>query len=268
MLLRSSASSVPRAARYASIGTFESTTMLLPPGSLTTMSGRSRRPVSSRSLSCSWKSQCWIIPASSTTRFSCTSPQRPRMCGARRAVTRLPVSSRSRSCPLVTSRSCSPTTETSFSRFCSRARASVSKRWRVSLIGASLASVIWRREVWLFDKASPVTDLKRSSHCACERSSSEICSAAARLLARDGRPARAPSRPEPDGACADGEPNDEKHAGMSRRTLLSASDGRAGRHVRPERAGKQNQPRRVRRPTGAECRIQRLRRATGSDART
>ena len=46
---------------------------------------------------------------------------------------------------------------------------------------------------------------------------------------------------------------------MSRRTVEPASDGHG-----PSGAQK-NQPRRVRRPTGAECRIQRLRRATGSD---
>ena len=47
---------------------------------------------------CSWKSQRGSIPAASTTLRSCTSPQRPRTCGVRRALTRLPVSSRRPSC--------------------------------------------------------------------------------------------------------------------------------------------------------------------------
>ena len=48
---------------------------------------------------------------------------------------------------------------------------------------------------------------------------------------------------------------------MSRRTLERASDG-----SRPVTGAQKNQPRRARRPTGAECRIQRVRRPTGSDA--
>ena len=55
------------------------------------MSGR-RRPSSASVVTCSSKSQWGSIPAISTTRRSCTSPQRPRVCGERRAVTRLRVS--------------------------------------------------------------------------------------------------------------------------------------------------------------------------------
>ena len=61
--------------------------MFLPPASRTTMSGRSV-PSPPRTVTCSSKSQRALIPASSTTRRSCISPQRPRASGRRRAVTR------------------------------------------------------------------------------------------------------------------------------------------------------------------------------------
>ena len=56
------------------------------------------RPSPSRVVGCSTKSQCWTMPAISTTRRSWISPQRPRTCGARSAVTRLLVSPWRRSC--------------------------------------------------------------------------------------------------------------------------------------------------------------------------
>ena len=68
-----------------------------PPGRRTTRSGRSR-PSSPSTLCCSWKSQWSSMPAISTTRRSCSSPQRPRTCGARSARTRLPASVRSSPC--------------------------------------------------------------------------------------------------------------------------------------------------------------------------
>ena len=55
------------------------------------MSGRIR-PESESDVTCSSKSQCSSIPAISTTRRSCNSPQRPRVWGERSAVTRLRVS--------------------------------------------------------------------------------------------------------------------------------------------------------------------------------
>ena len=58
--------------------------MLLPSGSRTTRSGR-RRPVSDHRPGCSSKSQRCSMPASSTTRRSCISPQRPRTEGVRSA---------------------------------------------------------------------------------------------------------------------------------------------------------------------------------------
>ena len=57
------------------------------------MSGRVTLP-SVTAVSCSTKSQCSTMPAISTTRRSCISPQRPRIWGAWRAVTRLWVSLR------------------------------------------------------------------------------------------------------------------------------------------------------------------------------
>ena len=47
------------------------------------------------------------MPAISTTRWSCISPQRPRTEGARRALTRFPVSARSAFCVSRRERTCS-----------------------------------------------------------------------------------------------------------------------------------------------------------------
>ena len=60
----------------------------------------------SRAVDCSVKSQWASIPAISQTRRSWISPQRPRVCGERSAVTRLAVSFRSRSCVSATERTC------------------------------------------------------------------------------------------------------------------------------------------------------------------
>ena len=87
----SSSSSASMNLRKASSGTFESMTTWPPPGMCTIMSGR-RRPSSVVVDRCSSKSQCSSMPAVSTARRSCISPQRPRVCGERRAVTRLRVS--------------------------------------------------------------------------------------------------------------------------------------------------------------------------------
>src|SRR4051812_13177952 len=246
----SSTSSQLTASRYASIGTFESTTMHLPPGSFTTMSGRSRRPSLSRSLSWVRKSQWSSIPASSTTRFNCTSPQRPRTWGARSAVTRLPVSVRSRSCPSATDRSCSPIRDTSRNRRSSSACACVSNFWSVSLIGESFASASSSSELWLRRSASPVAALSRSSHSSWLSSRAETFSPARPSRSRDQSRTAPPPRARPRRRKA--------RPVMGRRRVERGSDGALGRQ--------KNQLPRVRRPTGAECRIRRLRRATGSDA--
>src|SRR3954449_8089420 len=73
-------------------GTFASTTTCRPSARVTTRSGRTPAPSSLTAEGCSTKSQCSSSPATSTTRRSCTSPQRPRTCGVRRAVTRAAVS--------------------------------------------------------------------------------------------------------------------------------------------------------------------------------
>ena len=75
-----------------------STTTCFAPGRCTTKSGRSIWPSDTAAV-CSSKSQYGNIPAASTTRRSCISPQRPRTVGARSAVTRLAVSRRRRSWP-------------------------------------------------------------------------------------------------------------------------------------------------------------------------
>ena len=73
---RVSSSGASCASRNASSGVFASTTICLPPGRWTIRSGR-RRPLSPCSGGCSSKSQRRSIPAISTTRRSCISPQRP-----------------------------------------------------------------------------------------------------------------------------------------------------------------------------------------------
>ena len=88
---RASSSSASISLRKASSGTLASTTISPPPGTWTIMSGR-RRPSSVMVETCSSKSQCESMPAISTTRRSWISPQRPRVCGERSAVTRLRVS--------------------------------------------------------------------------------------------------------------------------------------------------------------------------------
>ncbi len=66
-------------------------------GMRTSRSGRSAPP-STATWVCSVKSQCSDMPASSTTRRSVISPQRPRTSGRRKAVDRLRVSRCRRSC--------------------------------------------------------------------------------------------------------------------------------------------------------------------------
>ena len=77
-----SSSGASTARRYASSGTFESTTTFLPPASLTTMSGRTdgrrRNPTLLEEIAVREH------PAFSTTRRSCISPHRPRTPGRRR----------------------------------------------------------------------------------------------------------------------------------------------------------------------------------------
>ena len=80
--------------RYASSGTLESTTTSLPPGSRTSMSGRSA-PSSVSIVLCSRKSQWDTMPAISTTLRSWISPHEPRVAGRFRAETRFPASWRS-----------------------------------------------------------------------------------------------------------------------------------------------------------------------------
>ena len=124
------------------------------------MSGRITR---SSAVSVCWrtKSQCSTMPASSTTRCSCSSPQAPRTCGLRRAVVRA----------LVSRRSCSPvccTVCTWLRRSAAIATRSFStsvnrswKRCSESLTGPSSASVaLSRASAWAFGgQALPVDRL-------------------------------------------------------------------------------------------------------------
>ncbi len=76
--LSSSPISSDCASRKAVIGALASTTSTLSPGSRTTTSGRTPRPWALTALTCSSKSQRLTMPAASSTRRSCTSPQAPR----------------------------------------------------------------------------------------------------------------------------------------------------------------------------------------------
>ena len=164
------------------------------------------------------------IPASSTTRLSCTSPQRPRTCGARSAVTRLPVSLRSRSWP------------------CGDARAAArrSRRRRVRRLSSSACACSLEALERLADRlrasprrgassddelvssASSVSALSCSSHWPWVRSTSASSpraarSACSRALGRELRRARTaerrPRRPEPGAERAGEESEDEDDAG-------------------------------------------------------
>ena len=84
----------------------ESTTTSFPPGSRTSMSGRSC-PSPVWIVDCSTKSQWETIPAISTTLRSWISPHEPRVEGRFSAETRLPVSLRSVSVPCVNVRTIS-----------------------------------------------------------------------------------------------------------------------------------------------------------------
>ena len=120
----------------------------------------------------------------------------------------------------------------------------------VSLIGASFASVSWSSDVWLRDSASPVAALTRSSQPRLRLlDERELLGCGPRARARSRERAQRKTAPPP-----------ASNPRMRNAAAIEPTNDRAA-------VGRQkNQPRRVRRPTGAECRIRRLRRATGSDA--
>ena len=109
-----------------------STTSCRPSGMLTIMSGRNA-PSSPATCTCSTKSQCSTMPASSASRRSVISPHWPRTSGRRSAVTRLRVSRCSACCPSATpsseARSDPNASARSFSMraICSCVRASASR---------------------------------------------------------------------------------------------------------------------------------------------
>ncbi len=95
----------------------------------------------------SWvtKSQCSTMPASSTTRFSCSSPHAPRTCGLRSAVVRALVSRRTWSPVSCTARTCSRSSDAIATRSFSTSVRRFSKRSRLAFIGAMICSVALRR---------------------------------------------------------------------------------------------------------------------------
>ena len=107
-------------------------------------SGRTRRSLPS-SVCCSSKSQCSIMPASSTTRFNCSSPQRPRTPGRLSASTSRRVSA-CRSLPIASS---DATRCSRLAPSCTRRRSaswiSWSTRSSVLAIGASRSSIAFLR---------------------------------------------------------------------------------------------------------------------------
>ena len=250
----------------ASSGAFESTTRFLPPGSFTIEVGTQQPALVVAARSPARRSRSAAsIPASSTTRFSCISPQRPRTCGARSAVTRLPVSLRRCSWPCATVRSCSSIEPTAVSRFCSSACACCSNRASVSEIGWSLpprAAAATRagleRVVGERLELRPPTGPASARRARASRRTRRRLPFARPERRRAGRTRRAPTshatRPE----APSGESEDEGHHDHGPQNATS----RVGR---PNLGAQKNQPRLARRPTGAECRIQRVRRPTGSD---
>ena len=114
--------------RYACSGTFASTTMSRLPARWITMSGRTWPAMSDSADTCVLKSQCSLIPASSTTRSSCSSPQRPLTCGVCRALASARVSFESCCEAMCMPRTCSASPEYAPIRLCSTLRSS-SDNW-------------------------------------------------------------------------------------------------------------------------------------------
>ncbi len=180
---RSSSVVASAADRYASSGVFTSTTSCRPSGMLTIMSGR-RLPSSPGTCTCSTKSQCSTMPASSARRFSVISPHWPRTSGRRNAVTRLRVSRCSATWPSVT-----PSSEflsapnVSARSFSMRAICSC-VFCNASRTGASMVSTDFSRSV----------RLRNATSCCCP----SVCRASCRnasLLPRSASPATV-SKPE------------------------------------------------------------------------
>ena len=118
--------------------------MFLPPASRTTMSGRNA-PSSVVTPTCSSKSQRELIPASSTTRRSCISPQRPRASGRRSAVTSAWVSILSCSELWRAMCTCSASAAWDRTRSASESRSWASTRASVSFSGPTRFSTATRR---------------------------------------------------------------------------------------------------------------------------
>ena len=171
-----------------------SSTISLPPGRATTMSGRTARSAPSRSAprpwTCSAKSTCEVIPAASTTRRSCTSPQEPRALVERSAEDSPWVVSRSSSCPRRAPSRASRTAPnwSARSRSISRTCCSTVASWVRT--GARACSTSWSRA----ERASRVSTRSRSCSAvdaapASSARSREFCSASPASDERD-RPAR------------------------------------------------------------------------------
>src|SRR5690349_18744558 len=118
--------------------------MFLPPASRTTRSGRTG-PSGVATVTCSSKSQRAVIPASSTTRRSWSSPQRPRASGRRSAVTRACVCVRSCSELRCTKWTCSASAACDWALALSDSLSCSSTRARVSRSGSTRCSIAARR---------------------------------------------------------------------------------------------------------------------------
>ncbi len=163
-------------------------------------SGRMRTS-STVKVSCSTKSVCSTIPASSTTWRSWTSPQCPRTCGCRSAFTRRPVSPWSVESPVPRARSCSASVAEVDARSFSTSIIRASTALSVSAIGRTISEIDCSRclrspvaRSWNFSSvevarvttdsvfacsASAAVDLKTSRSCCSARSSSVCLSLAA-----------------------------------------------------------------------------------------
>ncbi len=124
---------------------------------------------------CSVKSQCSSMPAASTTRRSCSSPQRPRTCGARRAVTSCAVSVRSCSEVWRMVATCCSREAYAPSRPRSTSRIWASTLPSVSLIGPTRPSIA----CWRLSRSPPASVVACFSLASASRTNASLLRASA-----------------------------------------------------------------------------------------
>ena len=208
----------------------------LPPGRRTTRSGRSTPPVGVARVACSTKSQYESIPASSTTRRSWISPQRPRTCGARSAVTRLPSRCAAAPAPCASAAPAASACRRPGGALGSSAFVSLAEPLSDSRIGARAASAASSRNESLLRRSASAASACEAldsfasadaSSCARQRAPLERRARQLRAARRAQAPPAAPRPRAPSrsrgGEAAEGEPN-------SGPRIRPTSDRPVGRH--------------------------------------